>query len=356
MQLQDFGWQPCFESVFQAHEAPGFLPGRVITESREQYRLATAAGELEAELAGRLRYLAESREELPAVGDWVVAQAFPGEGTAVVHAVLPRESRLARRAAGERTEVQIVGANIDTVFLVTSLNQDFNPRRLERYLAAARDGGCRPVVVLSKADLHADPGPFLERVAAVAGGAPALAVSALTGAGLEALAPYLEPGRTVALLGSSGVGKSTLVNRLAGEDLQAVREIRAGDGRGRHATTRRQLFPLPGGALLLDTPGMRELGLWSDGEGVAEAFEEIEELAASCRFRDCRHRGEPGCAVLRAVEEGDLDAARLASYEKLAREEEHLRLRREVGAAQAEKRRWKAMMAGANPNRRKGIR
>ncbi len=345
MRLRDFGWDPFFETAFEPFRAAGFAPGRVASESREIYEVWTAGGALRAELAGRLRYRAESREDLPAVGDWVAVQAFPDDALAVVHAVLPRKSRLVRKAAGPRAEPQVVGANVDPVFLVTALDRDFNLRRLERYLAVVLDGGCRPVVVLSKADLAGEVEARVGQVGATAPGAPVHAVSALTGQGLDQLARYLAPGRTVALLGSSGVGKSTLVNRLAGEDLQAVAAIRA-DGRGRHTTTRRQLLRLPGGALVLDTPGLKELGLWDAEEGLGEVFDAIEELGAGCRFRDCGHRGEPGCAVRGAVEDGRLDPAQLANYHKLQREEVYLADLREGGAAVAEKRRWKRMMKG----------
>jgi ribosome biogenesis GTPase / thiamine phosphate phosphatase len=335
--LHDLGWMPFFASHFSSHANHGFVPGRVVSESNEIYRLATEVGERTAEMAGRLRYLAEERADLPAVGDWVAAQIV-GDGEhdpAILHAVLPRRTQLTRKAPGRRTEAQIVAANVDTVFLLTSLNQDFNPRRLERYLALVREGGGEPVVVLSKADLCADPDAVRRAEAAVrtvAAETPVHAVSSLSGEGLDDLHPYLARGRTVALLGSSGVGKSTLVNRLLGEERQAVRTIREGDDRGRHTTTRRQLIPLPGGALLLDTPGMRELALWGGEEGAGAAFSEIESLAQRCRFPDCRHQSEPGCAVLAAVETGELPAERLANYDKLLKEEAYLEARKANGA------------------------
>lgn len=343
MDSSGLGWNRYFADAFEPFASRGLAPGRVAAESRELYRLLTPAGEVLAEPTGALRYHAESREDLPAVGDWVAFQAFPEEGRGIVHALLPRRTRLARRAAGRRTEVQVVAANVDTVWIVTSLNRDLNPRRLERHLAVARDGGARPVVVLSKADLADDRRAAEGRLGGLVGGAPVHAVSAVSGLGLEALEPYLGRGQTVALLGSSGVGKSTLVNALAGAAVQAVREIRASDDRGRHATTARQLLPLPGGALLLDTPGLRELGTWDAEEALGETFAEIEDLGRDCRFRDCRHEGEPGCAVAEAVARGELDPGRLASYHKLLREETFLADRREKGASYAEKRRWKAL-------------
>ena len=342
MDLGSLGWHRFFADAFRAFASRGLAPGRVASESRELYRLLTPAGEVLAEPTGALRYRAETAEELPAVGDWVAFQSLPGEDRGIVHALLPRRSRIARRAAGRRSEAHVLAANVDTVWIVTSLNRDLNPRRLERHLAVAREGGARPVVVLSKADLCEDPLDAQLRLAGLAGEAPIHAVSAVSGLGLGALGAYLGRGETVALLGSSGVGKSTLVNALAGAAVQAIRAIRASDERGRHATTAKQLIPLPGGALLLDTPGLRELGTWDAEEGLGETFVEIEDLARGCRFRDCRHEGEPGCAVAEAVARGDLDAARLASYHKLRREEALLADRREKGATYAEKQRWRA--------------
>ncbi len=347
MPLTRFGWDPDFETLFEKHAREGLVPGRVLTATRESYRLATAHGELAGELSGRLRFAAESPADLPAVGDWVAARTFPGDGLAVVDAILPRRTALVRRAAGRRDEAQLLASNVDLLLVASPLDGDLRARRLERFLALAREAGVPPVVVLTKSDLAADPSTSLTAALEIAGDATVLAVSAVTGAGLDALAALLVPGRTAALLGPSGAGKSTLVNALLGESRQATREVREADLRGRHATTHRELFALPSGALLVDTPGLRELALWDGADGIAATYDEVSTLASSCRFRDCRHEGEPGCEVRKASETGEIDANRLAAYEKLRREEEALEMRRSLGPARAERLRWKRMMGGA---------
>lgn len=348
MPLTRYGWDSDLEALFEDHAREGFVPGRVLTATRERYRLATAAGELAAELSGRLRFSADAPADLPGVGDWVAARAFPGDGLAVVDAVLPRRTALLRRAAGRRDEAQLLAANVDLLLVASPLGGDLRERRIERFLALAREAGVPPAVLLTKADLAPDPDAALAAAAAVAGGAPALAVSARSGDGLDALSTLLAPRRTAALLGPSGAGKSTLVNALLGEERQATREVREEDRRGRHATTRRELFALPSGALLVDTPGLRELALWDGADGIAATWDEIAALASSCRFRDCRHEAEPGCAVREAARSGEADAARLAAFEKLRREEESLEARRALGPARAERLRWKRMMGGAS--------
>jgi ribosome biogenesis GTPase len=347
MPLTRFGWDHSFEALFEEHAREGLVPARVLTATRETYRLATPHGEMPGELAGRLRFSAESPDDLPAVGDWVAARAFPGDGLAVVSTVLPRRTALLRRAAGRRDEVQVLAANVDLLLIASPLDGDLRARRLERFLALARESGVAPAVVLTKSDASGDEAAAVAEARSVAGGAPVLAVSAMTGRGLSALSDLLAPRRTAALLGPSGAGKSTLVNALLGENRQVTLTVRESDLRGRHATTHRELFALPSGALLVDTPGLRELALWDAGDGIAETYDEVSALAASCRFRDCRHEGEPGCAVAHAVHGGEIDAGRLAAFDKLRREEESLEARRALGPARAERLRWKRMMGGA---------
>jgi ribosome biogenesis GTPase / thiamine phosphate phosphatase len=315
--LEALGWSARLEEAFGPHRAAGLEPARVALEHTHIYRVMFPGGEGLARVSGRLRHAALSRRDYPAVGDWVGIKPTAHAGRWSIHAVLPRTSQFGRKVAGNRTEEQVVAANVDTVFLVAGLDGDFNPRRLERYLILAWESGAQPVVLLNKADVTDDVDSFLRETASVAAGVPVHAMSTKTGLGLDALSQYLAPGRTLAFLGSSGVGKSSIINRLVGQELLKTRDVRASDSRGRHTTTHRELVPLPGGALVIDTPGMREIQLWDVGEGLGEVFDDIQSLAAGCRFRDCGHRAEPGCAVRQAVEEGVLDAGRLGNYLKL---------------------------------------
>jgi len=316
--LESWGWSHDREAEFAPFAEAGLWPARVTAQHRGQWLLIGGGGESAATLTGRFRHQADEGE-VPAVGDWVGCVYSPHDGEARIDAVLSRRSAVRRRAAGRRPGAQIVGANVDTLFVATSLNGDLNPRRLERYVAMARESGAEPVVLLTKADLVDEPEWTAARLQEQMGVAVA-AMSARTGQGLEAISAWLAPRRTVALVGSSGVGKSTLLNRLAGEELMATREIREDDSHGRHTTTHRELFLLASGALVLDTPGMRELGVWDAQEGVDETFAEILELAAGCRFADCSHKFEPGCAVRGAVADGRLEAGRLRSYKRLRHE------------------------------------
>ncbi|HBZ80862.1 MULTISPECIES: ribosome small subunit-dependent GTPase A [Brevibacillus] len=341
--LQSLGWNEHFANLFAPYAEEGFSVGRISLEHKRIYRLMSEHGELLGEVTGKLRYEATGREDYPAVGDWVVIKARPEEKKASIHALLPRKSKFSRKVAGETVEEQIVAANVDTVFLVTALNNDFNIRRMERYLILAWESGANPVIVLSKADLCDDLEKCMAEVETVAIGVPVHVVSAEQGEGLEQLAPYLGSGQTVALMGSSGVGKSTLINKLSGADRQKVSGVRDGDDRGRHTTTHRELFQLPGGALMIDTPGMRELQLWEADEGFRGAFDDVEKLAEDCRFSDCQHGREPGCAVREAIADGTLKQARFDSYLKLQRELAHLARKEDARLAAAEKDKWKKM-------------
>jgi ribosome biogenesis GTPase len=318
MTLRELGWRADWAVPAMG---PGDVLGRVAVEHRNAYEVYSEAGEISAEVSGRLRHqlAGDSRENHPVVGDWVVVRLHPGEAKGTIQAVLPRRTQFARGAAGSEGVRQIVAANVDVVFLVSGLDGELNPRRIERYITLARDGGTQPVVVLNKADLCDDVERERRRAESVAIDLPVLVVSALEGTGVSGLEPSFVDNQTVAFLGSSGVGKSTLINSLLGRDAQRTGDLRS-DGKGRHTTTTRSLIARPGGGLVLDTPGMRELQLWEGGAGHESAFADVEDFAGGCRFRDCTHTNEPGCGVIAAVEEGLLSQERWASYHKLRRE------------------------------------
>ena len=317
--MQAWGFTARFAAL--ANEYPELVPARVISQERGSWRVIHAGGEQSAQLSGRFRFDAVA-EEYPTVGDFVMLEADDAGSPALIRALLPRKSVFLRRAAGDALRAQAVAANVDIAFICMSLNQNFNLRRLERYLAAAWESGATPAVLLTKADLCADTSQKRAEAAEVAAGVDVMCVSALEADGCDAVRAYLAPGRTIALIGSSGVGKSTLTNCLLGEAQLATGGIR-GDGRGRHTTTRRELMLLPGGGCIIDTPGMRELGMWDAADGLERAFADIDALAQGCRFRNCSHNTEPGCAVRAAVAAGQLSAARLQSWRKLQAEYAH---------------------------------
>jgi ribosome biogenesis GTPase / thiamine phosphate phosphatase len=336
--LTTFGWSKFFEVNFKSYADMGYTCGRVTLEHRNLFRVYTQNGEVLAEISGKLRHEATSRRDLPAVGDWVVIR-----DRVMIHAILPRKTSFARKVAGSRTEEQIVGANVDTILLLTSLNHDFSLRRIERYLIIAWESGANPVIVLSKSDLCDRVADSINEIQSVARGVSIHAISSITGSGLQDIAQYFKRGETVALLGSSGVGKSTLINHLAGVERLRVQTVREHDDRGRHTTTHRELVLLPAGGLVLDTPGMRELQLWDGDESLQLVFDDIEAHAERCYFGDCQHQDEPRCVVREALAAGTIDAGRYQSYEKLQKELKYQARRKDKLSEIVEKKKWKKL-------------
>lgn len=354
MRLAEMGWDEAAAKAFEAFAAtPDVEPARVVIEFNHIYRLFAADGELDASASGRLKHQAASRSALPAVGDWVVIRRRRDEVQAAIVAVLPRRSWFSRKMAGAVTDEQVVAANVDVVFIVMALDVDFSLRRLERYLLLARESGAAPVILLTKPDMATNIESQATEVRLVGGELPVHVVNPKRNEGLSQVAAYLTPGRTGALLGSSGVGKSTIINRLVGQDVQKTREVRTADAKGRHTTIHRELVVLPNGGLMIDTPGMRELQLWDVGASVRETFDDIEGLAAGCHFTDCQHRGEPRCAVKDAVADGRVLGARLESYLRLQDELAFLARQQDERAQLDEKRRSRNTTASRRP-RRKG--
>lgn len=342
----DLGWSPFFEDQWQREAAAGEVPARIAAEHRGGYEVWTTEGKGLARISGRLRHDLASRE-LPGVGDWIALDAEPGrDRTAVIQRVLERRTLFLRGAAGREARAQVVAANVDVVFVVCGLDEDFNVRRIERYVARVWASKALPVVVLSKADLADDPAARVAEVEANAPGLQILAISAPRDEGLAALRAHLAPGVTIALVGSSGAGKSTLVNALLGEERMATGAVRQSDGRGRHVTTHRQLVRLPSGGLLLDTPGMRELQLL-DEAGLATAFDDVTAIAQGCRFTDCTHGAEPGCAVQAAIQAGELEPDRLAHFRKLGEEARASARRHDARLSRADERAWGKLMVEA---------
>jgi ribosome biogenesis GTPase len=332
--LELLGWDAEWREALEQHDGEQAIPARVSRVDRGACTTLAADG--------TVRALVPSRDLTPAVGDWAAVTPATPQSDPVLRAILPRRTLFTRHAAGEETAEQVVAANIDNVFIVNALDQRDSPRRVERYLALAWQSGANPVVVLTKADLRDDLEVAVAEIEAVTFGVPVHAVSAVDGRGLAELDTYHEHGETVALIGLSGAGKSTLINALIGEERMATAEVRD-DGRGRHTTTHRELIPLPGGGVLIDTPGMRSVGLWEADEGVEQTFADIEELAAECRFSDCTHTHEPGCAVLAAIAAGTLDAARLRSYEKLRAELRFQERKLDARARSEERKHWRQL-------------
>jgi ribosome biogenesis GTPase len=339
--LTDLGWTDALAAALTAEEDPALVAGRVSLEHNHVYRVLVEGSECLAEAAGRIKYLASGRSELPAVGDWVGVRLDPSGGRAVIRAILPRRGWFSRKAAGRGTAEQVVAANVDTVLIVFGLDKPVNARSIERYRVVARRSGAAPVIVLNKSDLADDPAGDVVEATAAAGDVPVYAVSTRQPDSLQHLTQYLVAGRTLALLGPSGAGKSSIVNQLIGRELLATGDVREWDARGRHTSVHRQLVVRAEGGLIIDTPGMRELQLWDSDSTVGETFLDVAELAAACRFRDCLHDREPGCAVKAAVEAGQLDAGRYQSYLKLQNEQAATRRLRDEKALLDAKRKWK---------------
>lgn len=348
LSLTHLGWDSHWADQFDVFAPAGSRPARVTVQHKGSYVVITEHGEIQAEVLGRLRYEAAVAEQLPAVGDWVALHVHDG-GPGIIHAVLPRKSSFTRKGAGRETTEQVLAANIDVVFVVAALDVPVNARRVERYLTMAWGSGATPVVVMTKADLSEDVAGPLSAIEAIGPGTPIHVVSAVSKSGIGELHGYIKEDLTATLLGASGSGKSTLVNVLYGGDILKTAPIRY-DGKGRHTTTHRELVVIPGGGLIIDTPGMRELQLWDPGTGLDDAFEDIAELARACRFTDCRHENEPGCAVLGALASGALAPERLASFKKLGRELRHLEIKRDARAQADERKKWKSIQKSLRAN------
>lgn len=344
MELNKLGFCAFFQKHFENvkdGQLESVSVGRICSEHKSGYKLYSEKGELTAIISGKFRNNCQTKEDFPAVGDWVIFKQI--DDNAVIQSILHRKSKFSRKVAGNQTQEQIIASNIDIAFIVCALNYDFNLRRIERYLSLIWQSGATPVVVLTKTDLCDDVQDKIDEVANVAFGVDIHAISNLSTEGIEILQDYFQENKTVVLLGSSGVGKSSLINNLAQESVMKVNELRSKMDKGRHTTTHKQMFILPKGGLIIDTPGIRELQLWDAEDGISQCFSDIEELAKFCRFSDCKHNDEPGCAVQKAIKDGLIDACRLDNYLKVQKEQEYLSNRQNQSAAKVERDKWKAI-------------
>lgn len=345
-----FGWDEFFEKQFQNFSGEEFSAGRVIRENKNNYIVATESGDLTGELSGKFYFNTENKSDFPAVGDWVILRPLHDEGKGIIESIMQRKSKFSRKTALNKTDEQIIASNIDFIFLVTSLNLDTNPRRIERYLTLAYESNITPVIVLSKSDLCENIDDIYGDIKFIAGDTDICVVSAYDNSGIEQLNKYFSGNRTVAFVGSSGVGKSTLINLLSGKEIMAVRDISTYKDKGRHTTSHRELTVLPNGGIIIDTPGMRELQMWEGSEGISETFSDIENYISMCRFSDCSHSSEPGCAVKSAIENGELDEDRYRNFIKLQKEIRYFENRNNRKAALSEKKKWKKITAEAKKN------
>lgn len=341
--LNSFGWDNFFEKHFELYKAQEFEYGRITIENKTNYLIATGYGEIIGEISGKYLFEAEKQSDLPKVGDWVVISLFNNNTRAVIHNLLPRKTKISRKSADKKIDEQIIAANVDIVFIVQSLDNNFNINRLERYLTAIYQSGTRPVAVLNKIDLCGDVHEKIELVKTRTGLDDILNMSAKTGEGIDGMTKYISPGTTIAFVGSSGVGKSSLINFLAGYEKLKTNEVREEDSRGRHTTTRRELVLLSSGGVLIDTPGMREFGLWNTDDGISETFSEFEEFSELCKYSDCSHTHESGCAVLKALNEGTISEERYSNYLKLLKELRYLESKQNISLQLEEKRKWKTI-------------
>ncbi|MBN2183752.1 MAG: ribosome small subunit-dependent GTPase A [Candidatus Krumholzibacteriota bacterium] len=353
MKLSDLGWDRYFEEEFKPFQDMGFSAMRISRENRGKYIAYGEQGEYACEISGKFRFETASKGGFPSVGDWVAVSERSNENKATIHGLVPRKNAFSRKVAGEVTDEQVIAANLDYVFIVTGLDLNFNLRRIERYLSVAWESGAVPVILLNKSDLCPDAEDRKNEVESIALEVDVHAISASQNLGMEILGRYISAGRTVAFLGSSGVGKSTIINTLLGTDRLEVREVSDSNSKGRHTTTFRELIILPNGGMVIDTPGMRELQVWGDEEGLKHVFDDIEELALDCRFRDCSHGDEPGCAVQKAINNNILSPERFESYLKLKREYGYLAKRQSMKASAVEKEKWKEIKKFARELKKK---
>jgi ribosome biogenesis GTPase / thiamine phosphate phosphatase len=340
MKLEQLGWNEYFNAAFSTITETGLVPARIRKVERGHFCAVTSDGEYDSVLSGSLRHNTADENDFVVIGDWVLL-SLQTQGPSIIEHVLPRKTFISRKEAGETSRVQPIAANIDTLFILFPMTDNFNPRRIERYIVLAINTKIQPVVLLTKSDLYEDKNFFIRQAESVSAGHPVIAVSAYDGSGLDELSPFLLSGTTVIMMGPSGAGKSSLLNALLGETLQREGAIRESDGRGRHTTTSREFFAVPDGALVVDTPGIRELSLLADSSVVRTGFDDIDNLSMQCRFKDCRHESEPGCAVLEAIESGTLEPGRLAGFRKLMKEARFIASRTDARIREEEKRKWK---------------